>query len=537
MRGENAKVTYDIFISYRRQDAEAHACMLYRDLVDAGYTVFFDHKTLGAGNFVNNIYEAIDNSTDFLLLLSNDALGERIYEVDDILHKEISYAFQKKKQIVGIMLSGFKGFPNKLPEDIENLPYVNCLYGKMEYYDAMFSRLISGQFLQSVPRGKTKSDAEQLSMPRGKKDTLEWFRSFDITKKQQYMKFLLDLAHEFNTSASCMRLYKYLDCYDRNRGIKETPDYDGVIPTDYTTYLNFFETLYLILITETINISLVDEMYRFRFFAACNNPVIQKSELLALGYQYPNIMDLYDFWSEYIRKRYLSQCSNTSLSDAYPQFERDLHSTYRLYTFAQQPQNSQAIRFINRQFKRIDLIFSLLDSSALEMLGRFQTNICFQKETGDNAFEPLTESELAYSLANNICVGAFEGEKLAAVLVLIPKPQRCQSVWQDFSEHQDVGRNDLLEVDRILVAKVYRGFGLQRAFLRLTEFIAEKCGYSLVGAALSSQNTFGISNLVKSGFQFAGSRSRYGLTRDYFIKEIEVSAKTGPAQETAASGS
>ena len=80
---EVSSVAYDIFISYRRQDAEAHACMLYRDLVNAGYTVFFDHKTLGAGDFIDNIHHAIDSSTDFLLLLSHDALGDRIYQNDD----------------------------------------------------------------------------------------------------------------------------------------------------------------------------------------------------------------------------------------------------------------------------------------------------------------------------------------------------------------------------------------------------------------------------------------------------------------------
>ena len=51
---------YDIFISYRRQDAEAHAYMLYRDLTAAGYSVFFDHKSLGAGNFVDKIKTTIE---------------------------------------------------------------------------------------------------------------------------------------------------------------------------------------------------------------------------------------------------------------------------------------------------------------------------------------------------------------------------------------------------------------------------------------------------------------------------------------------
>lgn len=156
--------------------------MLYRDLKNAGYTVFFDHETLGAGNFISNIQNAIDDSTDFLLLLSRDALSKRIFEDDDILHKEIAYALKKRKQIVGIMLSGFESFPKVLPEDIVELPHANCLYGKMEYYEAMFSKLVSGQFLKSIPRNNANIKVEKSGDLQKKEDTLEWFKSFDIAK-------------------------------------------------------------------------------------------------------------------------------------------------------------------------------------------------------------------------------------------------------------------------------------------------------------------------------------------------------------------
>lgn len=517
---EVSSVAYDIFISYRRQDAEAHACMLYRDLVNAGYTVFFDHKTLGAGDFIDNIHHAIDSSTDFLLLLSHDALGDRIYQDDDILRWEIAYAFKRKKQIVGIMLSGFEAFPKNLPDDISYLPHVNCLYGKMEYYEAMFDRLTSGQFLQSIPR-KKKPETQESTELQQKEDALEWFKSFDLVKKQQYMKFLLDLAHEFNTSAPCMRLYKYLDCYDRNRGIRDTPAYDGIIPTDYTTYLNFFETLYLILITETIHISLIGEMYRFRFFAACNNPVIQQSELLALGYQYPNIMELYDFWSEYIRKSHLLKHSAASLNDEYPQFERDLHTTYRLYTFAQKPQHSQTIRFMNRSFERVDLTFSMLDVFSLPMVLDFQTSVLahLPLEEELNLFEPLTEAEFTHSLKNDICIGVFDGTRIVALLNLIPKPQESQNILLGIPNYQDIDREQLLVVDCILVKDAYRGYGLQRAFLRLSEFIADKCGTPQICAVVSPRNSYSIANMVKSGFRFLGNWPKYHSTRDFFIKE------------------
>ena len=83
---------YDIFISYRRQDAEAHAYMLYRDLCAAGYSVFYDHKSLGAGNFANEIRHTIEQCKDVIVILSKESLGERIYSDSDIMHQEIAYA-------------------------------------------------------------------------------------------------------------------------------------------------------------------------------------------------------------------------------------------------------------------------------------------------------------------------------------------------------------------------------------------------------------------------------------------------------------
>lgn len=517
-------MAYDIFISYRRKDAEAHACMLYRDLIAAGYTVFFDHKSLGGGNFVRNIQEAIDSSSDFLLLLSREALSERIHDPDDIMHKEISYAFQTNKHMVGIMLTGFDGFPHALPDDIAELPQINCLYGKMEYYEAMFERLISGQFLISVPHKESQPTASEHKTAKKKEDALEWFKSFDIPQRQQYMRFLLELAHEFNNSASCMRLYTYLDCYDRNRGIKTLPPYDGIVPTDYATYLNFFETLYLILITDTLDISLVDEMYRFRFFAACNNPIIQKSELLALGYQYPNIMELYDFWSEYIRENHLKKQSAASIADEYPQFERDLHSTYRLYQFAHQPQHGQKIRFLNRRFERCDLTFGMMDASALDKVLDFQASVLsilpMEKEL--HIFEPLTEAEFAYSLSNDICIGVYDGDVLAALLSLIPAPQESQNLLLDVPAYKDVAQADVMVIDCILVSEKYRGFGLQKAFLRLSEFMAEKYDIRYICAVVSPHNSHSISNFVRAGFRLIDNRPKYNARRDYFIKELEL---------------
>ena len=226
-----------------------------------------------------------------------------------------------------------------------------------------------------------------------KLSVLEKFKKMPLQEKQQYMKFLLELAHEFNSSPECMRLYNYLDNYDRNRGMCAIEPYKGCVPTDYATYLSFFETLYLILYTETLDMALVDEMYRFRFFAMCNNPLIQKSELLPLGHQYPNILELYDMWSEYIRFHYYQGASEESLDDSIPLLEYDLHRRYHAYKFIQNPANPRKIRLFNKNAERKDFELRQMSLASYEEVADFQTKVLSEIANNDeeNIFEALTE--------------------------------------------------------------------------------------------------------------------------------------------------
>lgn len=513
----------DIFISYRRQDAEAHAYMLYRDLTAAGYSVFYDHKSLGAGDFIKKIEKTIEECKDVIVVLSKDALGERIYRENDVMRREIAYALKLEKRIVGIMLSGFESFPDDLPDDIAALPRINALYSKMEYYDAMFERLISGQFLTSVPGNQTvwtelpvESDDKRSSLAR--------FKEMPLVQKNSYVDLLLKLAHEFNSSPECMRLYRYLDIYDRSRGIRSVPPYDGVIPTDYATYLSFFETLYVILATDTLDIGLVDEMYRYRFFAMCNNPMIQASELLPLGYQYPNVLDLYDLWSEHIRRQYCGAERDSSFTEAIPLAEYDLHRRYQLYRFAMNPSRSRRIRFFNGRAEKVELICRLLVPADLDVVTAFQDHVLAGIPNNDteNLFEALTDAEWYEALAGQYCVGFYVEDALAAVLSVIPYPKDDANLLNDLEEWENRDRSKSMIIDCVLVDERYRGFGIQRSQLFLAECMARRLEIPFLCAVASPKNFYSIRNFIKNGYRNVATKPKYHSVRSYFIKELET---------------
>ena len=336
------------------------------------------------------------------------------------------------------------------------------------------------------------------------------------------MKFLLDLAHEFNSSPECMRLYNYLDKYDRNRGVHAIEPYQGCIPTDYATYLSFFETLYLILYTETLDMALIDEMYRFRFFAMCNNPVIQKSELLPLGHQYPNVLDLYDMWSEHIRVNYYNGKNEENLNDTIPLLDFDLHRRYNAYKFVLNPSKQRKIRLLNKSAARKDFVIRRLGPEDYKIMETFQTKVLagIERNEEENIFEALTEAEIRDALDNNYMIALFENDNLAAVLSVIPDLVGNNNMLCDLNDSSWNSTQKTLLIDCVLVDDAYRGFSIQKLFLELAEFIAERLEIHLLTAVVSPKNYYSNRNFVKAGYQLAGIRPKYHSVRNYFVKNL-----------------
>ena len=140
---------YDVFISYRRSSYDT-ANLIATRLRAAGYSVFFDMETLRSGKFNEQLYDVIDNCTDFVLVLPPNALDRCVNE-DDWVRLEILRAMGAKKNIVPVMLNGFV-WPNLMPLGLEELPYYQALTASsIEYFDLAMERL-QKQYLLSKRR-------------------------------------------------------------------------------------------------------------------------------------------------------------------------------------------------------------------------------------------------------------------------------------------------------------------------------------------------------------------------------------------------
>src|SRR3989304_5298848 len=95
-----------IFISYRWTNAYI-ALAIYQDLRDHGYDVFIDYESIKSGDFEQAIIENIKARAHFIVLLTPSAL-DRCDEPGDWLRREIEFAMRFKRNIVPIMMEGFK---------------------------------------------------------------------------------------------------------------------------------------------------------------------------------------------------------------------------------------------------------------------------------------------------------------------------------------------------------------------------------------------------------------------------------------------
>ncbi|MGA3334490.1 MAG: toll/interleukin-1 receptor domain-containing protein [Terracidiphilus sp.] len=141
-----AEDRYDVFISYRRGKAAAEARLLRENLTKHGLNVFLDVTDLGRGYFDDSLLRRISDTPNFLLILSSHSL-DRCANEGDWVHREVAHAILSERNIIPVMLPGFK-FPKELPPSIASLPR----YQAVEYSHTFFEAT-AGKILEMIQTG------------------------------------------------------------------------------------------------------------------------------------------------------------------------------------------------------------------------------------------------------------------------------------------------------------------------------------------------------------------------------------------------
>ena len=149
---------FQIFISYRRDGGEFLAGRVSDKLSDMGYSVFYDVESMRAGAFNNQIYSAIDQCEDVLLVLPPNGL-DRCADEGDWVRKEIEYALKSGKNIIPLLMNGFK-FPDDMPASIAPVAMREGVLVDSHYFDAVINRICT--LVSSKPHGPSEKESEEL---------------------------------------------------------------------------------------------------------------------------------------------------------------------------------------------------------------------------------------------------------------------------------------------------------------------------------------------------------------------------------------
>lgn len=151
---------YDVFVSYRRTSFES-ANLIAEKLRSMGYSVFFDVESLRSGKFNEQLFDVIEECTDFVIVLPQNAL-DRCVDENDWVRKEVVHAIKSKKNIIPVMLKGFE-WPSPMPAGMDDLSnYQAITAGEREYFDMSMKRLAG--YFKSKPHSDMRRFYKKASV-------------------------------------------------------------------------------------------------------------------------------------------------------------------------------------------------------------------------------------------------------------------------------------------------------------------------------------------------------------------------------------
>lgn len=116
----------DIFISYRRHHGEAWAAHVKELLEKRGVRCYLDKHKKRTVDFKESLLRNINQSNNFLLVLSEGVFEKREDETDWV-RDEIAYAHRNNKNIIAVIFNGYDPSQVKWSEEIEDVAFLETL--------------------------------------------------------------------------------------------------------------------------------------------------------------------------------------------------------------------------------------------------------------------------------------------------------------------------------------------------------------------------------------------------------------------------
>lgn len=158
----------DAFISYRRKNGKHLAGLLKVYLALHGLNVYLDIESLRTGRFDESLITSIKRSTNFVLILTAEALDNCIgdEQCNDWIHREIVAALEGGCKIIPVMDQDFT-WPDeqRLPQDIRDISKYQGIEWVHQWQDACITRLVD-YIMEGCNKATTSLLKSQFSIKR-----------------------------------------------------------------------------------------------------------------------------------------------------------------------------------------------------------------------------------------------------------------------------------------------------------------------------------------------------------------------------------
>ena len=344
------------------------------------------------------------------------------------------------------------------------------------------------------------------------------------SKKLNEAEFLIHLNSLFITNDNYKVVYNLLSNYD----FENEPDYHKEISNcDISNYLTLFETFYILLMRKVIDISLLDDLFAYRFFLAAHNPYIQRKKLAVSPKNFKNIFRLERLWLSYRKE--------TNLKDNY--FTESYHLIYRSsfekYLAVFSPRQ-QATIIKEMTVPQLDAAlgydFKVISGNEYaDQINQIQKETVIQSDKIHKGMLRANTEEMISSCLNppHDTVGVFHNNELVGFGILYdPNVDLNESIKKELDltiekAIADIDDQDIMHIKLVIIKDEHRGHHLQYHVNKELERLAREKGKKLLLTTVSPYNVPSVKNTFKSGFTYKKTVKKYdGAIRLIYAKFI-----------------
>lgn len=299
--------------------------------------------------------------------------------------------------------------------------------------------------------------------------------------------FITSLNDSFNNNESILRLYKKLE-------LKEEITDDDTI--DIVAYLTYFETIYILLKKNIIDLSLIDDLFAYRFRIAIENKTIQRISLVKHDRDYVNIYRLEKEWCRYKGNKTASILKKINPNN---------------YDIIVRGGKTKKHEYLLRTANESDIveIYEIM-SYVYEKLEKKEVFVCDDIEYVETQIKTGGFAVVACDWTGKI-VGSF--------IIRYPEDSNDNLGRELGLEEDELCK--VVHMESVIVLPEHRGNNLQFKMLQYAENLVDISKYQYLVATVSPNNPASQRSFGKNGYKIVKTKKKYGgLMRQIYCKEI-----------------